>query len=62
MDKIQTQKTFGGRGNKSLSGYKMEYGIFFAVWRMVIDLSSNKQSKWPDLKIILVPIYEIGES
>ena len=45
-------KILGGKGNKSISRYMMEYGILCCNKRISFDLSSNKQLKWAHPKIV----------
>jgi len=46
IDKTEFLKNFGGKENKSMSGFNMNMGFYFAVQRMMFNLSSNKQSKF----------------
>ena len=62
MDKIESQKSLEANGTNQYRGTGWNMRFYVAMRMMSFDLSSNKQSKWPHSKTLLVHVYEIKES
>ena len=62
MNKIETQKSLEVKRTNQYRDTKWNMRFYFIIQRMAFDLSTNKQSKWPHSKILLVHVYEIAKS
>jgi len=62
MDKTETPKKFWRQRNKSISGYKMEYGILCCNTDDNIQFIKQEAVKMASPQNSLVPVYEIEES